>query len=179
MPDDDGLIRELPRIRRYLRHNEAEDARFGEFVKIRLNLPNAELDALVKTATDAVWSQIDCLTCGNCCKQLQIVIDERDIRRLAKRLGSSPAEVRRTYVARSEDDGTLHFKSSPCPFLGEDNACGVYEDRPQACRDFPYLHAGNFRHRVFVTLENAEICPIAFNVWQKLKVQLKFGKNKK
>lgn len=179
MPDDagdDGLIRELPRIRRYLRHNAAEDARFGELLKTRLNLPNADLDAAVREATDAVWAKLDCLDCGNCCKNLQIVVDERDLSRLSKKLGLSASEMRKKYVARAED-GTLHFKTSPCPFLGEDNACGVYEDRPQACRDFPYLHAGNFRSRAYVTLENAAICPIAFNVWQKLKAR--FGKKKK
>lgn len=176
MADDDGLIRELPRIRRYLRHNEREDARFAEHVKTRLNLSNADVDSVVRETTDAVWAKLDCLDCGNCCKQLQIVVDERDLQRLAKRLGVSAGDVRTKYVARAED-GTLHFRSSPCPFLGEDNACGVYEDRPQACRDFPYLHAGNFRSRVYVTWENAALCPIAFNVWERLKAQ--WGKKKK
>ena len=173
--EPDGLIRELPRIRRSLRQSEREDARFAERVKSQLNLSNADLDAAVKETADAVWARLDCLDCGNCCKSLQIVVDERDLSRLAKKLGISAGEVRKKYVARAEDS-TLHFKTSPCPFLGEDNACGVYEDRPQACRDFPYLHAGNFRSRVYVTWENAAICPIAFNVWQKLKAR--FGKKK-
>ena len=169
MPDD--LIRELPRIRRYLRHNEAEDGRFATFIKTRLGLPGSELDAVVREVADSVWSGIDCLTCGNCCKSLQIVVDDGDIARLSIRLGTTAGEFKRKYVARAPD-GAQHFKSAPCPFLGEGNACTLYDDRPQACRDFPYLHAGNFKERTLVTWENAAMCPIAFNVWQRLKVRL-------
>jgi hypothetical protein len=140
-------------------------------VKTRLSLSNADLDAVVEETTNSVWSQIDCLTCGNCCKTLQIVVDDRDIRRLANRLQLSPKAFRQRYVATAED-GVQHFATSPCPFLGEGNACRVYDDRPQACRDFPYLHAGHFRQRTLVTMDNQQICPIVFNVWQALKKRL-------
>ncbi|MDX1934512.1 MAG: YkgJ family cysteine cluster protein [Capsulimonadales bacterium] len=164
----DDLIREIPRIRRYARHNEAEDARFAGFLKLRLDLSNAELDAIVRETTDDVWSKIDCLTCGNCCRTLQIVVDEKDVRRLARRLGITEKEFARKYVAVAEDR-TKYFQATPCPFLGEGNACSVYEDRPQACRDFPYLHEDRFRHRTITMVENCETCPIVFNVWQALK----------
>ena len=29
-------------------------------------------------------------------------------------------------------------RSAPCPFLGEDNYCGIYEERPSDCHRFPY-----------------------------------------
>jgi hypothetical protein len=48
----------------------------------------------------------------------------------------------------------------------------VYEDRPQACRDFPYLHTKGFRGRSLTALANATMCPIVFNVWQRLKQRL-------
>lgn len=164
----DDLIRELPRIRRYARHNVAEDSQFAGFIKLRLDLSNTELDAIVRETTEDVWSKIDCLSCGNCCKTLQIIVDDRDIKRLARRLNLSPREFETRYT-RTAEDRSRYLASSPCPFLGEGNACQVYEDRPQACRDFPYLHDAAFRHRMLTMLENLETCPIVFNVWQSLK----------
>lgn len=167
----DPLIREIPRIRRYSRHNEAEDFRFRAFLLARRDLDDATLDAMVRETAQDVWAQIDCTACGNCCRTLQIVVDARDIRRLAARLDIPAPSFRRRYV-RVDGDGILHFAAAPCAFLGEDNRCTVYEDRPQACRDFPYLHEEGFRRRTLSMIENNATCPIVFNVWQRLKRRL-------
>ena len=173
MPD--SLIRDIPLIERYSRHNEAEDFRFRDFLKHRLNLSNAALDAIVQETTGDVWSKVDCLTCANCCKTLHIVVDDADIKRLSRRLTMPPQEFRARYV-KMDTDKTLLFKSQPCPMLGPDNRCAVYEDRPQACRDFPYLHDKDFRSRTLSMIDNTTRCPIVFNVWQELKRKFKFGK---
>lgn len=166
MPDQ--LITDIPLIQRYSRHNEAQDYRFRTYLKVGLNLSNEKLDQIVEETTESVWKQIDCTTCAHCCKTLQIVVDEKDVKRLATRLGISAREFSRRYVGTAEDR-TKHFTSSPCHFLGADNKCSVYEDRPQACRDFPYLHTNGFRSRTLMMIENASVCPIVFNVWQALK----------
>src|SRR5438045_931750 len=120
MPD--RIIREIPLIQRYSRHNEAEDFRFRTFLKVRLDLSNKELDAIVQETTDAVWQQIDCTTCAHCCKTLQIVVDKKDIQRLAARLKMTPKMFSQRYV-RVAEDGTQHFVTMPCPFLDTDNRC--------------------------------------------------------
>src|ERR1041385_714923 len=130
---NDPLIREIPLIQRYSRHNEAEDFRFRTFLKVRLNLSNAELDEVVRKTTDEIWQQIDCTTCAHCCRTLQIVVDNKDIQRLALRLGMTPRQFSRKYVQVGEDK-TKYLASTPCVFLGADNRCTVYEDRPKACR---------------------------------------------
>src|SRR5258706_8643074 len=117
---DDPLIREIPLIQRYARHNEAEDYRFRTFLKIRCNLSNAELDAVVRETTDTIWKQIDCTACANCCRSLQIEVDNKDIKRLALHFGLTPRQFSQQYIQVAED-GTKHFDSPPCPFLGEDN----------------------------------------------------------
>jgi Fe-S-cluster containining protein len=175
MPDK--IIRDIPLIQRYSRHNEAEDINFRAFVKGRLNLSNEKLDAIVQETTDEVWKQIDCLACGNCCRTLQIVVDDKDIARLAQRLKMTPRQFSQQYVGT--DAFGLHLKSTPCVFLGDDNRCSVYEDRPQACHDFPYLHAEDFRSRTFMMIDNTATCPIVFNVWQRLKERLKFRRHRR
>lgn len=174
MPDP-PIIRDVALIQRYSRHNEAEDYRFRAFLKGRLNLSNAELDSAVQETTDAVWRQIDCTACAHCCRTLQVVVDGEDVRRLAARLGLTPRQFSRRYV-RVGQDGARHLAATPCPLLGADNRCSVYEDRPQACRDFPYLHAGGFRGRTLTMIENAAVCPIVFNVWQALKRRFRPGR---
>jgi Fe-S-cluster containining protein len=169
MPDD--IIREIPLIQRYSRHNEAEDVQFRAFLKVSLDLSNADLDAVVREVTDDVWKRIDCTTCAHCCRSLQIVVDNADIRRLAERLGMTPGQFSHRYV-RVAEDRTKHFASMPCPFLGSDNRCTVYEDRPLACREFPLLHNEGFRRRTLTMMENTAVCPIVFNVWQRLKKRL-------
>jgi Fe-S-cluster containining protein len=176
MPDK--LIRDIPLIQRYSRHNESEDMAFRAFLKGDLDLSNKELDVIVQQTTDEVWKQIDCLACGNCCRTLQIVVDKKDIQRLAKRLEMTPQQFSRQYV-ETDSDQTQYLKSTPCAFLGEDNRCSVYEDRPQACHDFPYLHAENFRSRTFMMIDNTAVCPIVFNTWQQLKERLKFRRRRR
>lgn len=175
MPDllPDKIIRDIPLIRRYSRHNAAADYAFRTFVKDRLNLSNVELDAAVRETTDAVWAQIDCTTCGNCCRTLQIVVDDSDIARLSRRLGLTLKAFAQRYVRVAED--RVKHLPTPCPFLDPDNRCTVYEDRPQSCRDFPYLHDAGFRKRSLTMLENTAVCPIVFNVWQALKQRFRAG----
>lgn len=171
MPHEENIIRELPRIRREAQKNAGTNETFRDYLKTQLPLSNKELDGIVHTLTDEVWGQIDCLSCGNCCRSLEIVVGEKDIARLARRLGTTPKAFTETYVGVAED-GTGHLKASPpCPFLGEGNACTVYEDRPQACRDFPYLRDHNFRSRSLIMVESCATCPIVFNVWERLKTR--------
>ena len=172
----DKLIREISLIQRFARHNEAEDFRFRQFLKVRVNLSTEALDGVVRETTDEVWEQIDCTKCAHCCKTLSVVVDAADIGRLATRLGMTRPQFSKRYVKRDED-GTRCFAISPCAFLGEDNRCTVYEDRPKACRDFPYLHEKHFTSRSFMMIENTAVCPIVFNVWQALKDRLGFRRN--
>lgn len=170
MPDQ--IIREIPLIARYARQNEDTDWRFRAYLKGHLDLSNTQLDAVVRETTDRVWAQIDCTTCAHCCKTLQIVVDNKDIARLAQHFGMRTSEFAKRYVTVTEDR-TQIFASTPCPFLGQDNRCTVYEVRPQACRDYPYLYENNFRSRTISVIENASCCPIVFNVWDRLKQQFK------
>jgi Fe-S-cluster containining protein len=105
------------------------------------------------------------------------VVDDFDIGRLARRLGVKPEALKRKHVRRAED-GALVFNRQPCPFL-EGNICTVYEDRPQACRDYPFLHESGFRQRMLMVLDNTFICPIVFNTTERLKRRLPFRKPKR
>jgi len=164
----DRLITSIKLIGRYSRHNEQEDWRFRTFLKCRESLSNAELDAIVAEETDIVEPQIDCIKCANCCKNMQPSLDDADIKRLASHFNISTKAFTDRYVMLNEFEERC-MAQMPCPFLSHETGCTVYEIRPTACRDFPYLRKPDFLSRSMAMVANNETCPIVFNVWQSLK----------
>jgi len=168
----DQIITDIKLIGRYSRHNEDADWRFRSFLKAHPTLSNKALDSAVREETDRIWAQIDCTKCANCCKVMDVVIDDADIKRLAARFKMPVRQFEQLHVRLDQNDNEKYFSSKPCQFLGDNNICTVYDDRPQACRDFPFLHKEGFRQRTLAMLSNQEVCPIVFNVWQALKRRL-------
>ena len=120
---------------------------------------------------DAAFEAIDCLKCAACCKNYSPRFKQPDIKRLAKRLKIKEGELVSRYLILDRE-GDYVVKSSPCPFLGEDNFCSVYEDRPSDCRRFPYTDEDVMIKRVPLTLVNAGFCPITFYVLENLRQKL-------
>jgi hypothetical protein len=70
-----------------------------------------------------------------------------------------------------EEAGELLFARTPCPLL-DGTRCSVYRDRPKDCRAYPHLHKKQMTTRLLGVLENARVCPIVFNVLERLKAEL-------
>ena len=60
---------------------------------------------------------------------------------------------------RQDEDGDMVFTSMPCPYFGADGYCLVYEDRPEACRDYPHMDRGRQKSRISLHIENLGHCP--------------------
>jgi uncharacterized protein len=67
-----------------------------------------------------------------------------------------------------DNEGDFVVRSTPCPFLGTDNFCSIYEVRPSDCARFPYTDEDVLIKRQQLTLKNASFCPITFFVLDKL-----------
>jgi hypothetical protein len=63
-----------------------------------------------------------------------------------------------TYLTIDEDRDYV-LQSTPCPFLGEDNKCFVYEHRPKACREYPHTNRKRMYQIMDITLKNTLVCP--------------------
>ncbi len=113
------------------------------------------------------FEEVDCLQCGNCCKGYSPRFKTPDIKRIAKHLRMKESVFIESYL-RVDEDGDFVTKSSPCPFLGEDNYCSIYEDRPSDCARFPYSNEDVFIKRQALTLKNSEFCPATYLVLEKL-----------
>ena len=65
------------------------------------------------------------------------------------------------------------LQKSPCFFLGEDNKCSIYEDRPLACREYPHTDRKNMHQILNLTLKNVEICPAVVQITEQITSELK------
>lgn len=76
--------------------------------------------------------------CGaRCCQSPAIYLTESEHERLFPDYTLAPELETTTYHAVAETGGFLILQH-PCPHLGDDNLCQVYDQRPASCRDFPY-----------------------------------------
>lgn len=148
-----------------------QTARFRQWVLTRCTMPDGELDDVVRDTADQVWRHFDCVTCGRCCRLDTVSVDDADVARLARRFAVGPKRFSERYV--HVVDGERGLRAAPCPFL-RSGLCSVYDDRPRACREFPFLHTPGFRGRVLVLMEFSTLCPIIYNTLEALKRRLEW-----
>ena len=137
------------------------------FSKLKKKKP-ADLDKVTNQLHDKAFEHIDCLQCGNCCRTTGPLLKHKDIGRLAAHFKIRQAEFAEKYLRVDEDDDAV-FKAMPCPFLGDDNYCGVYESRPGACRNYPHTQQRDILQKLKITYHNSMICPAVAEVVEGLK----------
>ncbi|MEO8583543.1 MAG: YkgJ family cysteine cluster protein [Flavitalea sp.] len=125
---------------------------------------------------EEAFEKIDCLKCANCCKKYSPRFKTPDIKRLSKHFKMKEGDFIETYL-RVDDDGDYVVKSTPCPFLAEDNKCSIYDVRPSDCHRFPYTDEDVFIKKQDLTLKNVEFCPIVYYVLENL-IAFEGGKRK-
>jgi Fe-S-cluster containining protein len=116
---------------------------------------------------EAAFEKIDCLSCAACCKNYSPRFKTPDIKRISKHLKMRESEMIDTYL-RLDEDGDYVVKQTPCPFLGADNYCSIYDVRPSDCERFPYTDEDVLLKRPAITQKNASFCPIVYFVLEHL-----------
>ncbi len=152
------------------RAREAYPANKKYFQKLAQRKPKG-LDEIVLEIHETVFEEIDCLHCANCCKTTSPIFRDKDIERIASYLGMRPAVFVEKFLHLDEEGDYVH-NGAPCPFLGNDNYCSIYEVRPKACRAYPHTDRKQLYQIAALTLKNTEICPAAFEIVQRLQQAL-------
>ncbi|MDQ6845243.1 MAG: YkgJ family cysteine cluster protein [Bacteroidota bacterium] len=116
---------------------------------------------------EEAFEKIDCLTCANCCKKFSPRFKTPDIKRISRLLKMKEGDFIETYL-RLDEEGDYVARGAPCPFLGEDNYCSIYDNRPGDCHRFPYTDEDVLLKRPNITLKNSTFCPIVYYVLEKL-----------
>lgn len=163
------IERDLEEIKIRAKRNEEKNWKFRSFLKSR---DDRRIDGIVRRLYREISESIDCTQCGNCCRELKPLITSREIKLLSNFIHIPKDKFKEDYIECNEG-GNFKIKGTPCPFL-KDNKCMVYEYRPSACKSFPYLHKRGFTARLIDVIQNYAICPIVFNVYEQLKIELRF-----
>jgi uncharacterized protein len=121
---------------------------------------------------EQAFERIDCLQCAHCCKRYSPRFKQPDIKRISKVLQIKESALIEKYL-RMDEEGDYVTQSLPCPFLGNDNRCSIYEDRPSDCKRFPYTDEDIILKRPKLTLINSSFCPIVVSVMEGLLEKIK------
>jgi Fe-S-cluster containining protein len=136
----------------------------------RQYLQKADKNKVLKQLPDLheeAFEKVDCLQCANCCKNYSPRFKTPDIKRISKHLRMRESDFIETYL-KVDEEGDFVVNSLPCPFLGADNYCSIYEERPSDCRRFPYTDEDVLIKRPALTLKNTTFCPITYYVIERL-----------
>jgi Fe-S-cluster containining protein len=116
-------------------------------------MPRSKISDLLATqeAVDAFRRYFKCRRCGTCCHAFE------GIKVTKAEAESLPLTLNARRGIAELFDGT-YFLKEPCPFYNAAaKACGIYDNRPATCRNFPlYNQRGVDGH---VHLGTAEMCP--------------------
>ena len=97
-----------------------------------------------------------CEMCGKCCHQPHIAVRPEEVDRVATAAGIPLYTFMRDYLVDSGEGTFLFKKTDPCAFLGPDNKCTIWKDRPEICDEFPYA-VSMFMSRVYLALSNPDV----------------------
>lgn len=149
---------------------EEENFHFKNFLR---HQDSRIVDEQVFALNETIAPQIDCTSCGNCCKSLMVNITAPESERLAAYLQMDLPSLKEKYIETSLQ-GDMILNTIPCHFLAG-TSCSIYEHRFTECREFPRLHRENFTGRLFSTFMHYGRCPIIYNVIEQLKATLHFN----
>ncbi len=161
-----ALEKDRERVQVLGRAKERENLAFRKALKASSST-DEELDQRFSKLSEQVSAEIDCTQCAECCRGLDLYVTDEDLQRMAKQLGKTEAEFKAAHLRQEEGEGPR--VATPCPMLNG-TRCSYYDQRPETCRSYPHLEKPEMRSRLFSVMANAAICPIAYNVVERLKV---------
>ena len=126
-----------------------------------------DVDKKVHHLHQEAFAKIDCLDCANCCKTTGPLFTQKDINSIAGNLGLMSSAFIKKYL-RMDEDNDYVLQTVPCPFLGNDNYCTIYEFRPKACQEYPHTDRVNQLGILKLTEKNVSICPAVADIFLHL-----------
>ena len=160
----------LRSFRTKLRHHKKTMHRFLRKLE---KTPPKDLDKIAEEIATAVWQEIDCLTCANCCKKMSPTFTTKDVKRIASFLGMKPKAFTEKWLYIPPKDKDWMNKTQPCQFLNlQTNMCSIYEVRPADCSGFPHLTKKKMTDYIHIHKQNIAYCPATYKMVEKMMVRV-------
>lgn len=151
---------------------------FRSFLTRLENNPPKNLDKLAVEADKAVWPEVDCLSCANCCKTMSPTFNAKDLRRISAHFNMSVQEFKDKWLLYDKKDKDWMNKNQPCQFLNlKDNKCSIYAIRPDDCAGFPHLTKKKMTEYMHVHKQNIKYCPATYKMVEKMKLLVATNKH--
>ncbi len=160
----------IERIKQIARLKEDENYEFRTYLKV---LDSKEVDKYVHRLHREISNKIDCTECGNCCNNLRPLLTDRELKYLSDLENIDLSEFITKYVEIDTFENIKYLKDTPCRYL-KNNKCIIYHNRTNDCKSYPHTHKVDFTSRTLGAIENYEICPIVYNLYESLKEELGF-----
>ena len=85
-------------------------------------------------------------------------------------------EFKERYLDRKDSDGNYQTKHKPCDFLQADGRCKLEGYRPESCKKYPYTDQPERLQSLYSVLDTVAVCPVAFEIYERLKKEYEFKK---
>lgn len=149
---------------------ENENMRFRTFLKNHAD-PD-ELDQQFFAFHQELFDKYDCRQCRNCCRKYSTVLSEEEIVNISNYLGMTRQQFLEDYLVRGVDGLEL---PAPCRFLNADGNCQLQDCKPEECKEFPCTDRPERIESLYSILSAAEVCPVVFEILERLKELYHFG----
>ena len=160
------------KVKTEAKKKEDENFKFRSYLKCHAD--DGELDRQFSRLHKELFADYDCSKCRNCCKMYKGSILAEDIDRDAKYLRITPEQFIATYLEKDEYGMDYQTKHKPCDFLQEDGNCKLGDCKPDSCKKYPYTDQPERLSSLLSILNTIEICPVAFEIFERLKKEYKF-----
>lgn len=161
---------DIDKITQLGREKEEENYEFRTFLK---GLDPDRVDRIVHRLNDEIAEQIDCKECGNCCKTLRPLVTDSEIQNLSQLDKISAKDFIFNFVEKDDFEDIKYLKQAPCKYLKDKN-CSIYNSRPKDCKSYPHTGKEGFISRTLGMIDDYSICPIVFNIYERLKQELDY-----
>jgi Fe-S-cluster containining protein len=136
--------------------------------------PPKKLDQLASIVEKDAWREVNCLSCGNCCKTMTPTFKEKDMKRISAHLNMTVQAFKDKWLYKQRGTGDWLNKSTPCQFLDLDtNMCSIYEVRPADCAGFPHFSKKKMVYYLHTHKQNLEYCPATYRMVERMMEKLK------
>ena len=149
-----------------------ENYKFRSYLKGHAD--EEELDRQFLRLHEELFTGYDCSKCRNCCKMYKGSIPEEDVERDAEYLGITPEQFIDFFLEKGEYEIGYQTKHKPCDFLQGDGTCKLGDCKPDSCKKYPYTNQPERLSSLLSVLDAVEICPVAFEIYERLKVEYRF-----
>lgn len=153
---------------------ESENLNFRTYLKCHAD--EEELDQQFFKLHNELFSNYDCNKCRNCCKMYHGNIPVEDLEKDAEYLGMSKEELIDKFLEWDEIERNYQTKHKPCDFLQEDGSCKLGDCKPENCKKYPYTNQPERLQSLYGVLDAVAVCPVAFEIYERLKVEYGFKK---